>query len=76
MPPTAAEYTSAGLPWFDYYDADRKALEGAFARLDSVAARKVKEGEPAPDEGASVRPAAGQIKRLDAKRNAVREGAF
>ena len=78
VPPTAAEYTAAGLPWFDYYDADRKALEGAsrLARLDSVAARKVKEGEPAPDEGASVRPAAGQIKRLDAKRNAVREGAF
>ena len=76
--PTAAEYTAAGLPWFEYYDADRKALEGAprLARLDSVAVRKVKEGEPAPDEGASVRPAAGQIKRLDAKRRAVREGAF
>ena len=27
-PPTAREYTDAGLPWFDYYDPDRVALEG------------------------------------------------
>jgi hypothetical protein len=25
-PPTAATYTNAGLPWFDYYDEDAKAL--------------------------------------------------
>ena len=25
-PPTAREYTDAGLPWFDYDDADRRAL--------------------------------------------------
>lgn len=28
-PPTAADYTTAGLPWFDYYDADAKALKGS-----------------------------------------------
>jgi len=28
-PPTAADYTSAGLPWFDYYGGDAKAVEGA-----------------------------------------------
>ena len=78
VPPTAAEYTAAGLPWFDYYDADRKALEGAprLARLDSVAVRKVKEGEPAPDEGASVRLRPGRSSGWMQSSNAVREGAF
>jgi hypothetical protein len=28
-PPSARDYTSAGLPWFDYYGGDNKALEGA-----------------------------------------------
>jgi hypothetical protein len=28
-PPTAKDYTKAGLPWFDYYSADAKALGGA-----------------------------------------------
>ena len=27
-PPTAVEYTSAGLPWFEYYDDSKVALEG------------------------------------------------
>ena len=27
--PTAADYTKAGLPWFDYYDGKREALAGA-----------------------------------------------
>ncbi len=28
-PPTAKEYTEAGLPWFDYYGGDAEAVEGA-----------------------------------------------
>ncbi len=28
-PPTAKDYTNAGLPWFDYFAADAKAVEGA-----------------------------------------------
>ena len=28
-PPTAAQYTKAGYPWFDYYDAEAKALDGS-----------------------------------------------
>ena len=28
-PPTAADYSKAGLPWFDYYGGDKAALEGA-----------------------------------------------
>jgi hypothetical protein len=44
-PPTAQQYADAGLPWFDYYDADRAALAGAkkLADLDSVATRRVKQ---------------------------------
>ena len=26
MPPTASEYTKAGLPWFEYYGIDQAAL--------------------------------------------------
>ena len=77
-PPNAAEYTAAGLPWFDYYDADHTALAGAprLERLDSVAAHAVKVREPAPDTGTSVQPAPGQVKRLTPRRRTIREGAF
>ena len=36
--PTARDYTSAGLPWFDYYGGDRNALEGneKLQRVSSV----------------------------------------
>ncbi|MDE0230865.1 MAG: hypothetical protein OXI56_03670 [bacterium] len=51
--PTAEEYAEAGLPWFDYYDADLKALAGAekLAGLDSVSGRRVKEGRVVRQEG-------------------------
>ena len=46
-PATAKDYTQAGLPWFDYYDHDRKALAGAapLAGLDSLAAKMIKVGQ-------------------------------
>ena len=46
-PQTAQDYAVAGLPWFDYYGGDLKALDGAkeLAGLDSVAAVKLKTGE-------------------------------
>lgn len=28
-PPTSRDYTKAGYPWFDYYDAEQKALNGS-----------------------------------------------
>lgn len=48
MPPTAAEYAAAGLPWFAYYGGDQAALQGAkkLARLHSVAAKSWQEGTP------------------------------
>ena len=37
-PPTAAQYTEHGFPWFDYYDGDAKAIEGVakLGKLKSV----------------------------------------
>jgi hypothetical protein len=46
-PVTAAAYAKWGLPWFDYYDADAKALEGAppLAGVKSVAEVASERGE-------------------------------
>ena len=58
IPPTAAKYTDAGLPWLEYDVGDTEALEGSaeLAWLDSVAAQKSKTGEaglPAQRPGAA-----------------------
>lgn len=73
-PPTAAEYTAAGLPWFEYYDADRKALAGApkLAKLESVAAKTVKLGKGSLPGNEPVSPA--NVKRLSPHGAVVREG--
>lgn len=49
-PVTAADYTAAGLPWFEHYTETPKVRGAdALAALDSVAARRVKHGgEPEP----------------------------
>lgn len=46
-PPTAKQYTDAGLPWFDYFDVEMKALQGSkiLSALDSIAAKTVKIGK-------------------------------
>jgi len=45
-PPTARQYTDAGLPWFDYYDGDREAISGSesLAGLKSVARTGLEKG--------------------------------
>lgn len=50
-PPTAQQYNNAGLPWFEYYDAEQTALKGAdqLAGLDSVAAMAIKWQNPLDD---------------------------
>jgi hypothetical protein len=55
-PPTAKEYTAAGLPWFDYYAADRKALEGSeiLAELESVLEKSAREGRVGLPENEGV----------------------
>lgn len=49
-PPTAAEYTEAGLPWFDYYGGDAEAISGAekLSGIKSVAQIASKQGDELP----------------------------
>ena len=52
-PISVQDYNEAGLPWFDYYDGDRKAIEGAKAlgNIKSVKAVAKDKREPIwPDE--------------------------
>ena len=59
QPPSAADYTEAGLPWFAYYNDNAKVLNGAaaLAGLASVAAKAVELGEaPLPGGEAIAEP--------------------
>lgn len=58
LPPTAADYTSHGLPWFEYY-ADAPALEGsaAFAKVKSVKDMASQTGQKVLPENESFEPA-------------------
>jgi hypothetical protein len=75
-PPTAKEYTDAGLPWFDYYSGDQNALEGAakLAGLDSIGAKHIKEKKGVLSDNESVTPAT--VKTLTGGKHVVREGEF
>ncbi len=55
-PPTTAQYTSAGLPWFDYYGGDATVVKGAekLGSLKSVAQMGKLKGEDALPENESV----------------------
>ena len=77
VPPTAAEYTSAGLPWFDYY-GDAPAVDGAdaLAGLDSVATLGKKKGDNPLPENTSVTPEHIVELRAGLKAGQVREGDF
>jgi hypothetical protein len=78
VPPTAAEYTRAGLPWFEYYDADRTALEGGdgLRGVKSVTEIGKAKGDVPLPENESVEP--GNIVKLRAglRKEEVREGVF
>ena len=58
-PPTAADYTEAGLPWFDYYAADLETLAGApdLALVKSVAEVAAGKGEQVLGDDGGVSPA-------------------
>ena len=74
LPPTAQDYTNAGLPWFEFADNELAAIEGAkaLAGLDSVASVKLKKGEGFLPDNDPVTPAV--VKKLN--RTIVREGVF
>lgn len=75
-PPTAADYTRSGLPWFDYYGAESTALEGAvkLANLDSVAAKTIKLGLPPMPDNESTQPKI--VKSVGPGSVVIREGEF
>jgi hypothetical protein len=77
-PPTAKEYTRAGLPWFEYYDESATPLDGSkvLGGLSSVAALGAqKEDVPLP-ENQPVDPANVVALRQGLARDQVREGRF
>jgi len=73
-PPTAADYARSGLPWFDYYGGDVKALKGAetLAKLKTVSETGIHKGEaPLPEnESADIKNIVTLRKR---RRQVVRE---
>ncbi len=75
-PPTARRYSSASLPWFDYYDHEKNALKGAerLAKLDSVAAKKIKKGEGPLKDNDPATPET--VVKLGPNKFSVREGEF
>lgn len=74
--PSAADYTKAGLPWFEYYDDKLGALNGAekLAGIDSVAAKGVKLGEKPLAENEAVKPQ--KIVLLGSGASKVNEGKW
>jgi hypothetical protein len=77
-PPTSAEYTRAGLPWFEYYAADLKAIPGSslFTKAKSVLELGKQKGDVPLPENQSVQPS--NIVRLRAglAPHEVRDGHF
>jgi hypothetical protein len=75
VPRTAKEYNGAGLPWFDYYAEDKKALKGSkiLAFLDSVAQKGKKIGQVPLPENESVDPETVINLRAGLKKGQVRE---
>lgn len=77
-PPTAKEYAKARLPWFDYYDDQAQALDGAkeLAGLKSVADLGQEKGDVPLPENESVTPDTVIRLRGKLKKDEVREGTF
>jgi hypothetical protein len=79
-PPTAADYSKAGLPWFDYYAADVETLGGAqvLASVKSVAEMAKAKDEQVLDPDGEVNPDPiihlGPGKSAHPKGRPVREG--
>ncbi len=78
VPPTSKQYASAGLPWYDYYNADAEALEGSeiLDDLRSVIQTGYEKGEYPLPENESARPKRVIRLRRGLERNQVREGTF
>ncbi len=77
-PPTAAQYTRAGLPWFDYYSETSTAVDGSpiLSNLKSIFTRGKAKGDVPLPENEPVRVSNIVALRRDLKPDQVREGAF
>lgn len=79
-PPTrpipADQYQSNGVPWFDYYDNEQRALKGSkvLAQLDSVVAKKIKDGRRVKEPLIDVKQK--DVVKLGKSRSQVRDGRF
>ncbi len=77
QPPTAAQYSRAGLPWFDYYD-ETPAVEGSaiLRGLKSVFQLGQKKGETPIPENEPVQPERIVVIKKRRSSDEVREGTF
>lgn len=75
VPPTAAEYTKAGLPWFEYYDPGAVPLLGSkvLAKVKSVNALSELKGASVLPENDSVVPQK-SVRLVVVRPRRVREG--
>jgi hypothetical protein len=78
VPPTAEEYTRAGLPWFSLYEEREQAVGGSgiLAGLKSVLQLGREKGDVPLPENTPVDPARVIHLRNGLRENEVREGAF
>jgi len=78
MPPTAKDYTKAGLKWFDYYAPENEAVPGSkiLKGVKSVLAMGKDKGEKALPENEPIDVSVGQVVKLGGKvtPDQVREG--
>lgn len=78
VPPTARQYTEAGLPWFDYYNDNGSAVEGSgvLSQIKSVLQMGKEKGDiPLPEnESVPVKDVVALRKGL--QKAQVREGEF
>ena len=78
VPPTAQEYTRAGLPWFELYGERQPALGGSgiLAGLKSVLQLGREKGDVPLPENTSTDPTRIIHLRNGLEENQVREGVF
>lgn len=78
MPPTAKQYSSAGLPWFDYYDESASALHGSgiLNKLKSVLGMGQQKGETPLPENEPCVPGDPVVLKHQRRQDQVREGSF
>jgi hypothetical protein len=78
VPPTAREYSDAGLPWFDYYADGLPAVQGSglLRQLKSVVQLGTEKGDAPLPENEPVHATPVVVLRKGLKQGQVREGRF